>query len=145
MKTEFSDKKGIVINMDINNEELAINLENANPRETADAIIKILDDKKARKITLLHVEEQTVITDYFVICEGTSNTQIKALAGEVEYKMGLYGKPVLRMEGYSEGVWVILDFASVIVHIFSRDAREFYKLEKLWDNGTEIKLELEEN
>ena len=131
--------------MNTSNEEREISLENATPREMADAIIKILDDKKARKITLLHVEEQTVITDYFVICEGTSNTQIKSLAGELEYKMGLYGKPPLRMEGYSEGVWVILDFASVIVHIFNRDARDFYKLEKLWDNGTEIKLELEEN
>ena len=126
------------MNTEMENKELT-------PRELGEIIVKTLDAKKAKDIKLLRIDDKTVLADYFVICEGTSNTQIKALAGEVEYKMGLYGKPVLRMEGYSEGVWVILDFASVIVHIFSRDAREFYKLEKLWDNGTEIKLELEEN
>ncbi|MBQ2827059.1 MAG: ribosome silencing factor [Clostridia bacterium] len=128
-----------------NPEDKNISFENATPRELADGIVKVLDDKKARNIKLLHVEEQTIIADYFVICEGTSNTQIKALAGEVEYKLGLWGKPPLRMEGYNEGVWVILDFGSVIVHVFNREMRDFYKLEKLWDNGTEIELDLEEN
>ena len=128
-----------------NPEDKNISFENATPRELADGIVKVLDDKKARNIKLLHVEEQTIIADYFVICEGTSNTQIKALAGEVEYKLSLWGKPPLRMEGYNEGVWVILDFGSVIVHVFNREMRDFYKLEKLWDNGTEIELDLEEN
>ena len=128
-----------------NPEDKNISFENATPRELADGIVKVLDDKKARNIKLLHVEEQTIIADYFVICEGTSNTQIKALAGEVEQKLGLWGKPPLRMEGYSEGVWVILDFGSVIVHVFNREMRDFYKIEKLWDNGTEIELDLEEN
>lgn len=107
-------------------------------------IVKILDEKKARDIKLLSVRDKTVLTDYFVICSGTSNTQIKSLAGEVEYKMGELGITPLGTEGYEAGTWVAIDFAHVIVHIFNRDQREFYKLEKLWADAEEIPLQLSE-
>lgn len=106
--------------------------------ELADRIIAVLDEKKARSISLLHVEEQTILADYFVVCEGTSNTQIKALASELEFKLSEEGKPPLRIEGYNEGTWIVVDFGSVIVHIFNHDLRSFYNLEKLWNQGTEI-------
>lgn len=107
------------------------------PKETADVIIKILDSKKASDIKLLHVEKQTIIADYFVICTGTSNTQIKSLAYEVMDKLEIGGLPHLHIEGENSGNWVILDYASVIVHIFNREMRDFYKLEKLWQDASE--------
>ena len=96
--------------------------------------------KKGRDIKLLHVADKTIIADYFVICGGTSNTNIKALAGEAEFKMGLCGVEVRHMDGYSEGEWIVVDFGSVIVHIMNRDSRDFYKLEKLWNEAEEIDI-----
>ena len=122
-----------------------ISLENASPRELADAIIKILDDKKARDIRLLKFKEGNDLTDYFVLCSGTATTQIKGYAGEIEYKLGEMGVKPLHMDGYETGMWIAMDYAHVIVHIFHKSERDFYKLEKLWDNGTEIELDLEEN
>ena len=107
-------------------------LRDGSPYEIAIQIVKILDEKKARGLQLLHVEGQSTITDYLVLCSGTSNTQIKSLAGEVEYKMALCGQETLHMDGYNEGSWVVLDFGCVMVHVFSRDSRDFYKLEKLY-------------
>lgn len=113
----------------------------AAPRALAETIIKILDGKKAHDIKLLHVTEQTIIADYFIICSGTSNTQIKALADEVEHKLredhSLEPKSV---EGFREASWILLDYASVIVHIFNPHEREFYNLEKLWNDGEEIDI-----
>ncbi len=103
----------------------------------AEFIVAILDSKKAKDIKLLHVENQTIISDYFVICTGTSRTQIRALSGEVEFKLEPYGVLPLRVEGGESGVWILADFGSVILHIFSPDAREFYKLDKLYMDTTE--------
>ncbi len=106
----------------------------------AEYIIAILDSKKARDLKLLHVEEKTVITDYFVICTGTSRTQIRSLADEIEYKLGGYGIKPMHTEGADTGVWVLADYGSVIVHLFNREAREFYNLEKLYQNTTEADI-----
>lgn len=112
----------------------------ADPREIAENLVHILDMKKGRDIKLLYVADKTIIADYFVICGGTSNTNIKALAGEAEFKMGLCGVEVRHMDGYSEGEWIAVDFGSVIVHIMNRDSRDFYKLEKLWNEAEEIDI-----
>lgn len=98
----------------------------------AEAIADTLDSKKGRDIKVLHVEEKTVIAEYFVLCTGTSSTQIKALAGEVEYKIGLRGIEPYGIEGRDNNTWLVLDYSNVIVHIFSREAREFYNLDKLY-------------
>ena len=119
--------------MDEKNEKLA-------PFVLAEKIIRILDSKRAKNIRLLHVEDQTVLTDYFVICSGNSNTQIKALAGEVEFQLGEAGLPPFHIDGYNEGTWVALDFGAVIVHIFSRETRDFYNLEKLWGDSEEVDI-----
>ncbi len=110
----------------------------ASPEELASAIINILYAKKAHDIKLLHVTDQTVIADYFVIATGTSNTQIKALADELEYKTGLCGVKPKSTEGFREATWIVLDYSSVIVHIFNRETREFYNLEKLWGDSENV-------
>lgn len=123
-------------------EEIKItDLSAASPREVADKIIEILDRKDAKGIKLLHVEDQTIIADYFVICHGNTNTQLRSFAGEVEYKMGQCSAPPKAMEGYNEASWIVLDFSSVIVHIFNKDTRSFYNLEKLWESGTEVDIQ----
>lgn len=107
------------------------------PETLAKFIVSVLDSKKARDIKLLHVEKQTVIADYFVICTGNSRTQIRALADEVEYKLSNYDIKPIHIEGADSGVWVLEDFGSVIIHVFTEEAREFYKLEKLYQDTTE--------
>ena len=123
----------------ITNEQLP-NLEAAEPLEIAKMLVHVLDMKKGRDIRLLHIADHTIIADYFVICGGTSGTNVKALAGEAEYKLGLCGVAPLRMDGYSEGEWIAIDFGSVIVHIMNRENRDFYKLEKLWSDAEVIDI-----
>ena len=113
-------------------------LDGATPEELAHAIFDVLDAKKAQKIKVLKVQDQTVITDYFVICTGNSSTQVKSLAGEVEYRLGLRGVDPLHFEGRDNNGWIVLDYSSVIVHIFSRENRDFYQLEKLYGDAEEI-------
>lgn len=120
-------------------------LSDASPRELADAIVRILDEKKARDIKLLKFAEGSDLTDYFVICTGTSNTQIKGFAGELEYRLGLCGVHPLHVDGYDSGMWIAMDYAHVIVHIFHKNERDFYKLEKLWNDAEEIPLEADES
>lgn len=120
--------------------ENAPDLTAAEPLEIAKLLVRVLDMKKGRDIRLLHVADKTIIADYFVICGGTSNTNIKALAGEAEYKLGLCGVTPIHLDGYTEGEWVVVDFGSVMVHIMNRDSRDFYKLEKLWSEAEEIDI-----
>ena len=106
----------------------------------AHAAFDVLDSKKARDIKVLKVQDQTVIADYFVIATGNSSTQVKSLGGEVEYRLGLRGVDPTHFEGRDNNSWVILDYDSVIVHVFSRESRDFYKLEKLYGDAEEIKF-----
>ena len=109
----------------------------ADPETLAKFLVSILDAKKARDIRLLHVENRTIIADYFVIATGTSRTQIRSLADELEFKLEPYGVAPHHVEGADSGVWVLEDFGSVIVHLFSTEGREFYNLEKLYQDTTE--------
>lgn len=113
-------------------------LEGADPEALAHAIFDVLDAKKAEDIKVLHVKDQTVITDYFVICSGRSSTQVKSLGGEVEFRIGERGVDPLHYEGRDNNNWVVLDYGEVILHVFSRESREFYKLEKLYGDAEEI-------
>ena len=94
--------------------------------------------KKGDEIRVLKVDDVTVMADYFVICSGNSNTQVKALAGEVEFQLGELGIEPLHMEGYGSSDWVLIDYGSVIVHVFYKATRDYYNLERLWADGTEI-------
>ena len=120
------------------NNEITKDLSTASPEELAAEIVNILYTKKAHNLKMLHVTDQTVIADYFVIATGNSNTQIKALAKELDYKTGLANLAPKSIEGLSEASWIVLDYASVIVHIFNRETREFYNLEKLWGDSESV-------
>ena len=107
----------------------------------AEDIVKILDAGKAGQIKMLRVNYKTVMTDYFVICSGTSNTHIKSLSGEIEFKLGEKGIKPLGIDGYETGMWIVMDYAYVMVHIFNREQRDFFKLEKLWADAEEVDID----
>ena len=122
--------------MEINNGEvIAPSLVGATPLELAKAIGEVLDNKKGHEVRVLHVEEKTSIADYFVLCTGNSGTQVKALAGEVDFKIEQRGVAADNVEGRGNNTWIVLDYGNVVVHIFSREAREFYNLDKLYDDA----------
>ena len=122
------------------NEEI-VSLENASPLDVARAIETFLDNKKGRDIKILHVEDVTSIADYFVVCTATSNTHVKALSGEGEYQRERRGVYAYHIEGRDNNSWVVLDYCNVLVHIFNREAREFYNLDKLYENTTAVEEE----
>ncbi|MBQ9941078.1 MAG: ribosome silencing factor [Clostridia bacterium] len=113
--------------------------------ENARKIAQILYNKKAHGIELLCINKQTVLADYFVIAHGTSNTQVKALSDEVVYQMGLSGVECIRNEGYDSASWILLDFGSIIVHVFQKDARDYFKLEKLWAEAEKVELDFKDS
>lgn len=122
--------------MEMNNGEVLLpTLVGATPLELAKAIGEVLDAKKGHEVKVLHVEEKTSITDYFVLCTGNSGTQVKALAGEAEYKIEQRGVSPDNVEGRGNNTWIVLDYGNVVVHIFSREAREFYNLDKLYGDA----------
>lgn len=102
-------------------------------------IVEALDSKIAKDITALKVDGVTVIADYFVIASGTSNTQVRALADEVEYKMQLAGYEPRQIEGRTSG-WILLDYHDIVVHVFLEGERDHYNLEKLWVDATPVDI-----
>lgn len=108
--------------------------------EFAQKIVKILDEKSAMDISLLYVEEKTVLTEYLVICHGTSTTHNRALAGELEFKLGELDIHPLNTEGEDDASWIVLDYNSVMVHIFTKSAKDFYKLDKLWADAENVDI-----
>ncbi len=98
-------------------------------------IARILYDKKAQDITVLHVAHLTVITDYMVIATGRSSLQVKALADDVDDALAMEGVALRAREGQGEGRWIVLDYGTVLVHIFHPEDRKFYHLERLWEDG----------
>ena len=113
-------------------------------REIALLAAKALDDKRAKDIVVLKVDEMTVITDYMVIGSGRSVPQVKALAEHVEEELAKEDLFAKRREGLSEGRWCVLDYGDVMVHVFHEQDREYYQLERLWADGTnEIELSFE--
>lgn len=111
---------------------------------TADEVIEIsvkaLDSKRAENIRVIGIRDLTVIADYFVIANGTSTTQTKALADEVEYQLKEKGRTPQRIEGYQGANWIVLDYGDVVVHVFYKETRQFYDLERLWSDGENIDI-----
>ncbi len=124
--------------MENNEEKKALDI--STPESLARSIVRILDEKLAGDIRLLHVTEKTIIADYFVICTGSSTTQIRSLAGEVEYLIGEAGMKPGHIEGLPEANWICMDYHSVIVHIFNEENRSTYRLEKLWEDAEEVDI-----
>ncbi len=104
-------------------------------KEIFDYIMSTLDNKKARDVKAIDIHELTTIADYFIICSGTSTTHIKTLADEVEFILKEKGILPLRREGYNSARWILMDYGDIIVHVFHEEDREFYNLERLWQDG----------
>ena len=109
-------------------------------RELAEIAVKALDSKKGKEIRLIRIDKITTLAEYFVICTGTSNTQINALCDAVEKELTEKGEEPLHREGYRGGTWVLLDYGCVVVHVFNDEARKFYSFEHLWADGEEVDL-----
>ena len=101
---------------------------------------KAISSKKGLNIQLIEIGDIPSLADYMVIATGTSSTHVKAIADEVEYQLDEAGISVSHIEGYRSNSWILLDYVDVIVHIFSDEAREFYDLERLWQDGKEIDI-----
>ena len=108
------------------------------PRELAEAAVRVLADKKAADLKLLKTEKLTVLADYFLICTATSTTHIKTLSDELGKAITALGEPTPREEGFRAGGWVLMDFGCLIVHLFLRETRSFYDLERLWSDAEDI-------
>ena len=113
---------------------------NMTEREMVGTAVKALDSKKGKDIRVLYTADQTTLADYFIICNGTSNTQVKALADAVEEAMSQQGEEPHHVEGHRGGQWTLLDYSSVVIHVFTEEAREFYSLERLWHDGRPLDL-----
>ena len=109
-------------------------------KEVALAVTKALDEKKGIDIKLLRIEKISSLADYFIICTGTVNTHVKTLCDYAEYTMEQLGEPMLGREGHRGKSWELLDFGSVVVHVFTDEARKFYDLERLWADAEFIDL-----
>lgn len=107
--------------------------------ETAKNIVKILDSKKAMDIDLIQTQELTIVSDYFIIANGTSNTHVRALADEVEEEMTKLGVEPDHIEGRATG-WILLDYGCVLVHVFDPQSREYYNLERLWGDAAKVDI-----
>lgn len=110
--------------------------------EQARKMVKIayqaLDEKKGEDIKIINLEGISVLADYFIIANGTNSNQVQALVDNVEEELHKAGYSLKQREGYSNGNWVLLDFGDLIVHIFDRENRLFYDLERIWRDGKEI-------
>lgn len=103
-------------------------------------IIKVLDSKKAEDIRAIKISDLTILADYFIIANGTSTTHTRTLAEEVEYQLSQEGREPARKEGYNGSNWVVLDYGDIVVHVFYKETRDYYQLERLWADGENIDI-----
>lgn len=106
--------------------------------ELIKAAVKILDGKKAEDIRVIEIRDLTIIADYFIIADGTSVTQTRALADELEFRIKEMGREPRQVQGNNGSNWIILDYSDVVIHIFYKETRDFYNLERLWSDGKEM-------
>lgn len=109
-------------------------------QEKLEKIVKILDSKKAEDIQVIGITNLTIIADYFVIATGTSTTQVKSLADEVDFQLGELGVEARGIEGVRAASWIVLDYGDIVVHVFYRDTRAEYQLERLWADGDQVDI-----
>ncbi|MBR6420358.1 MAG: ribosome silencing factor [Oscillospiraceae bacterium] len=109
-------------------------------QEKLEKIVRILDEKKAQDIQAIGITNLSIIADYFIIATGTSTTQVKSLADEVEYQLGLAGVEPRGVEGVRSANWIVLDYNDIVVHVFYRDTRAEYQLERLWADGEQVDI-----
>lgn len=110
-------------------------------KELAEKIALILDDKKALNIKVIRIDSISSLGDYFVIATGTSTTQVHSLADAVEAKLKESGVVPYSVEGYRSNGWILLDYTSVLLHVFTTEARDYYDLDRLWSDGEIVEVE----
>ncbi len=121
------------------------NMQKETAKKIADVAATALDNKKGIDVTTLEVGDQTILADYFVLATGTSNTHVRALADEVEFQLKeQLGVVPNHIEGSAGNAWTLLDYGCAVVNIFTSQAREFYKLERLWNGAEVISINSEE-
>lgn len=117
-----------------------MSIKNANTQEFIKVAIKALEDKKAEDIKVLDIHEVSIMADYFIIATANNINQVKAIADEVEQKLYEIGCKLVQSEGYQTARWILLDFGDLIIHIFQKEDRQFYQLERVWADAKEIKV-----
>ena len=110
------------------------------PKVIALEVTKALDAKKGMDIKLLKIDKVSSLADYFLICTGTSNTHVRTLCDYAEYVLEEMGEPMLGREGHRGNAWELLDYGTIVVHVFTEEAREFYSLERLWGDAEQVDL-----
>ncbi len=108
--------------------------------ETARLAVKALLRLKGLDVSVIKIRDISSIADYFVVATGTSNTHVRSLADEVEYRLDNEGISVSHIEGYRSDSWILLDYVDVVVHVFSDEGRKYYDLERLWQDGEKIDI-----
>ena len=111
-----------------------------NPKEIAYEVTKALDAKKGMDIKLLKIDRVSSLADYFLICTGTSNTHVKTLCDYAEYTLEQLGEKMLGREGHRGNTWELLDYGTIVIHVFTDEARKFYDLERLWADAETVDL-----
>lgn len=109
-----------------------------NAKEIIAVAVKALDDKKGKDLKVLFTADQTTLADYFIICTGTSNTQVRALAEAAEEDLSKAGEEPHHIEGHRGGQWTLLDYSAVVIHVFTEEGRAFYDLERLWSDAKPV-------
>ena len=110
------------------------------PKQIAYEVTKALDAKKGMDIKLLKIDRVSSLADYFLICTGTSNTHVKTLCDFAEYTLEELGEKMLGREGHRGNTWELLDYGTLVIHVFTDEARKFYDLERLWADAESIDL-----
>ena len=110
-------------------------------RKMAKIAYEALDEKKGEDIKVIDISEISVLADYFIIANGTNDSQVRALVENVEEQLAKAGYETKQREGYGLGSWVLLDFGSIIVHVFDKENRLFYDLERIWRDGKYIDVD----
>ena len=110
------------------------------PQKIAYEVTKALDAKKGLDIKLLKIDRVSSLADYFLICTGTSNTHVKTLCDYAEYTLEELGEKMLGREGHRGNTWELLDYGTIVIHVFTDEARKFYDLERLWADAEVVDL-----
>ncbi len=110
-------------------------------KDMANAAIAALEDKKAEDIKVIDISEISVLADYFIIASGSNKSQIQAMIDNVEEKLGRLGYEQKQVEGYDTANWILMDYKDVIIHVFDKENRLFYDLERIWRDGKLIEPE----
>ena len=110
------------------------------PKTIAYQVTKALDEKKGMDIKLLKIDRVSSLADYFLICTGTSNTHVRTLCDYAEYTLEQLGETMLGREGHRGNSWELLDYGTIVIHVFTEEARAFYDLERLWADAEQIDL-----